>query len=263
MQPPSTRQGAFGARSAAQTAPTIGDRLIGGGRRLGVVLGRLGERERRRRTTPGYTNGDVASATPTGCSDPNVDPGVEPACPSRTGRGARTTCSSTTTSRSTTSPTTRPGTPATAAHLQDEVEFENLAQSSTTKDCNLKQVSFVKPIGEENEHPGYASEPNGSDHLVNLLQTIESSECAKDTMVVVTYDEFGGQWDHVSPPGQGNDNGPHDVWGPGTRIPALIIAPHLKGQLRRRQRPSTTRRRSSPRSSTARASRRSARATRR
>ena len=48
-------------------------------------------------------------------------------------------------------------------------------------------------------------------------------------MVIVTYDEFGGQWDHVSPPGQGNDNGPHDIWGPGTRIPALVIAPHLKG----------------------------------
>jgi phospholipase C len=48
-------------------------------------------------------------------------------------------------------------------------------------------------------------------------------------MVVVTYDEFGGQWDHVSPPGQGNDNGPHYVWGPGTRIPALVLTPHLKG----------------------------------
>src|SRR5262249_10347671 len=50
--------------------------------------------------------------------------------------------------------------------------------------------------------------------------------CAKDTMVVVTYDEFGGQWDHVSPPGFGAA-GPHDQWGPGTRIPALIVAPGL------------------------------------
>ena len=48
-------------------------------------------------------------------------------------------------------------------------------------------------------------------------------------MVIVAYDEFGGQWDHVPPPGQGNDNGPHDIWGPGTRIPALVVAPHLKG----------------------------------
>ena len=90
-------------------------------------------------------------------------------------------------------------------------------------------MSFIKPIGEENEHPGYASEPGGSDHLVSLLQAIENSKCRKNTMVVVTYDEFGGQWDHVSPPGQGNNNGPHDVWGPGTRIPALVLGPHLKG----------------------------------
>jgi phospholipase C len=49
-------------------------------------------------------------------------------------------------------------------------------------------------------------------------------------MVVVTYDEFGGQWDHVSPPGQGGTRGPHDLSGPGTRIPALILAPKLTGQ---------------------------------
>jgi phospholipase C len=48
-------------------------------------------------------------------------------------------------------------------------------------------------------------------------------------MVIVTYDEFGGQWDHVSPPGQGGTPGPHDQWGPGTRIPALILAPRLPG----------------------------------
>src|SRR5205814_7316680 len=93
---------------------------------------------------------------------------------------------------------------------------------------NLKPVSVVKPIGQENEHPGYASEPNGSSHLVSLLQAIEKSKCASNTMVVVTYDEFGGQWDHVSPPGMGGPAGPSDQWGPGTRVPALVIAPFLK-----------------------------------
>ena len=33
----------------------------------------------------------------------------------------------------------------------------------------------------------------------------------------MTYDEFGGQWDHVSPPAV-------DKWGPGTRIPALVLS---------------------------------------
>jgi phospholipase C len=49
-------------------------------------------------------------------------------------------------------------------------------------------------------------------------------------MVVVTYDEFGGQWDHVTPPGQGGKRGPHDVFGPSTRIPALVISPFLRGR---------------------------------
>ncbi len=115
------------------------------------------------------------------------------------------------------------------AHLRDEAEFLQLAASSTKQQCNLKPVSFIKPIGEENEHPGYTNETAGSTHLVKLLDAITQSGCAKDTMIIVTYDEFGGQWDHVPPPGQGNANGPHDQWGPGTRIPALILSPFLRG----------------------------------
>ena len=112
-----------------------------------------------------------------------------------------------------------PGTAARAAHLQDEVNFIKDAQTGA-----LPQVSFVKPLGLENEHPGYASEPNGSDHLVELLKAIESGPEAKSTMVVVTYDEFGGQWDHVSPP---TAAGVSDKWGPGTRIPALVLSPAM------------------------------------
>jgi acid phosphatase len=121
------------------------------------------------------------------------------------------------------------GTAARAEHLRDEQEFIQATQSSADT-CNLRSVSFVKPLGEENEHPGYTSEIRGSNHLVDLLRAIEGSACAKDTMVVVTYDEFGGQWDHVPPPGQaGGPAGPSDKWGPGTRIPALVIAPGLRG----------------------------------
>ena len=85
-------------------------------------------------------------------------------------------------------------------------------------------MSFVKPVGEENEHPGYASQPNGNDHLVELLKAIQAGPQAAKTMVIVTYDEFGGQWDHVKPPTQKKIS---DVFGPGTRIPAIVIAPNL------------------------------------
>jgi acid phosphatase len=102
------------------------------------------------------------------------------------------------------------------SHLRDEEEFIASAENGT-----LPAVSFVKPYGEENEHPGYASEPDGSDHLVDLLKAVTEGDSAGNTLVVVTYDEFGGQWDHVSPPTVDN-------WGPGTRIPALVLARNLK-----------------------------------
>jgi acid phosphatase len=112
-----------------------------------------------------------------------------------------------------------PGKPG-RAHLKDETDFFAAARSG-----RLPTVSFVKPYGAENEHPGYASEPNGSDHLVNLLQAVQSGPQAAHTLVVVTYDEFGGQWDHVAPPGQGRSTpGVHDAFGPSTRIPALLIS---------------------------------------
>ncbi len=40
-------------------------------------------------------------------------------------------------------------------------------------------------------------------------------------LVVVTYDENGGFWDHVAPPRA-------DRWGPGNRIPAFIISPYAR-----------------------------------
>jgi acid phosphatase len=232
MQPPYRPFGAFGAQIPAQTNTTIGDELTAKSIDWAWYAGGWANADGDT-NDPGYTNGSSASSTTTGCSDPNVDPsnrligGVMvptsawPRCPDNLFQYHHQPFNY--------FANYAPGT-AGRAHLQDEKDFTNLAQSSDNKDCNLKAVSFVKPFGDENEHPGYTNEPrgDGDSHLVTLLKMIESSACAKDTMVVVTYDEFGGQWDHVPPPGQGNTNGPFDVWGPGTRVPTLIIAPHLK-----------------------------------
>jgi len=46
----------------------------------------------------------------------------------------------------------------------------------------------------------------------------KASSLWSTTAIVVTYDENGGFWDHVPPPAG-------DRWGPGTRIPTLIISP--------------------------------------
>jgi acid phosphatase len=170
---------------------------------------------------PGWTNGSTVGT----CADPETAKGaVWPNCPNKLFQYHHQPLNY--------FRNFAPGTEARRRHLRDEEEFEALAANSR-RHCRLKRVSIIKPIGAENEHPGYASEHGGSDHLVDLLRAVQRSRCAKHTMVIVTYDEFGGQWDHVPPPGQGSTTpGPHDAMGPGTRIPALTIAPGLRRRFR-------------------------------
>jgi phospholipase C len=218
MQPSFEPSGTFGNKLVPQSNATIGDRLTAKGVDWAWYAGGWADATGQK-DSPGYTNGPGPT-----CSNPNHDPNakyVYPVCPDVVFQYHHQPFSYYT--------NYAPGTPG-RAHLQDEANFLNLISASSKQgnDCDLKPVSFWKPIGEENEHPGYASTANGNSKLVSVLKSIQASGCAKNTMVIVTYDEFGGQWDHVSPPGQGNNNGPHDQFGPGTRIPALIMAPYLK-----------------------------------
>jgi phospholipase C len=108
------------------------------------------------------------------------------------------------------------GTAAKAQHLRDETEFFALARAG-----RLPAVSFVKPLGEVNEHPGYTNVLSGEQHVADLLAALRASPHWKHTAVIVTYDENGGFWDHVAPP-------TIDRWGPGTRVPTLVISPLAK-----------------------------------
>src|SRR5262249_49117140 len=83
---------------------------------------------------------------------------------------------------------------------------------------SLPAVSFVKPGGLENEHPGYSNVAAGDNHAVKLITAIQNSALWNSTVIVVTYDENGGFWDHVPPPHV-------DRWGPGTRVPTIVISP--------------------------------------
>ncbi|HEY3328315.1 MAG TPA: alkaline phosphatase family protein [Novimethylophilus sp.] len=103
-----------------------------------------------------------------------------------------------------------------ALHLKDETEF-----LKAIDDGQLPAVAFYKPIGELNEHPGYADVMAGERHIAELLARIEHSPQWQDTAVIVTYDENGGFWDHVAPPVK-------DRWGPGTRIPTLVVSPFAR-----------------------------------
>jgi phospholipase C len=108
------------------------------------------------------------------------------------------------------------GTRGRAAHLQDEQEFFNDLYGD-----NLPTVSFIKPLGPDNEHPGYANLIRGQQHVADIVNAVQNSSAWSSTAIIITYDENGGRWDHVSPPVR-------DEWGPGTRVPAIIISPFAR-----------------------------------
>ena len=104
--------------------------------------------------------------------------------------------------------------PRSVAHLQDETDFFTDVTNNT-----LPAVCFIKPLGPDNEHPGYASLLQGQMHVSNIVAAVQANPALwAHTAIIVTYDEHGGRWDHVTPPVR-------DIWGPGLRVPGIIISP--------------------------------------
>jgi phospholipase C len=58
----------------------------------------------------------------------------------------------------------------------------------------------------------------GENWTVEVLNAIMRSPEWKHTAVVITWDDFGGFYDHVPPPHV-------DLWGFGPRVPMLLISP--------------------------------------
>ncbi len=108
-----------------------------------------------------------------------------------------------------------PDTQARTDHLKDKAKLFTDLQNT------FPQVAFFKPVGEKNQHPGYSTISAGDDEVKEVVEAIRNSSIWRSTAIIITYDEFGGLWDHVAPP-------VIDRWGPGTRIPAIIVSPFAK-----------------------------------
>jgi phospholipase C len=113
-----------------------------------------------------------------------------------------------------------PGTPERAQHIRDGAEFLAAIDQGT-----LPQVAFYKPAGRLTQHPSYTDIQSGDLHIAELLERLKNSPQWRRMAIIVTYDENGGYWDHVAPP---TGPGWGDRWGPGTRIPTIIVSPYAK-----------------------------------
>jgi acid phosphatase len=104
-----------------------------------------------------------------------------------------------------------------SAHLKD-FDGAFLADAANGK---LPAVAFYKPQGALNQHPGYTNLADGDAHIAEVIEKLQQSPQWKRMLIVVAYDENGGFYDHAAVPAG-------DRWGPGTRIPAIIVSPFAK-----------------------------------
>ena len=117
-----------------------------------------------------------------------------------------------------------PGTEARTRHLRDGGTGDSPISNLFLADAiagKLPAVSFYKPQGNLNMHAGYSDVESGDQHVANVVEHLKKSPQWNHMLIVIAFDENGGWWDPVAPP-EG------DRWGPGSRIPALIVSPFAK-----------------------------------
>lgn len=105
--------------------------------------------------------------------------------------------------------------PALMSHLVSLNEFYEDAKAD-----RLPEVCWIVPTAADSEHPP-ADSARGMWHVTGLVNAVMQSPAWKDTVIIVTWDDFGGFYDHVPPPQV-------DKYGYGPRVPALVISPWSK-----------------------------------
>ncbi len=106
---------------------------------------------------------------------------------------------------------------------QDHVLPVDHVISDIQKD-RLPPVTWIAPRYEVSEHPQY-SFCEGENWSTQVIDAIMKSPMWKSTAIFVTWDDYGGFYDHVAPPQV-------DDFGFGIRVPLLVISPFaLNGEI--------------------------------
>jgi phospholipase C len=100
-------------------------------------------------------------------------------------------------------------------NIRDTSQFYNDLRRN-----RLPSVSWVIPSGVVSEHPT-SSIRTGQAYVTSLLNAIGRSKAWKSTAIFLTWDDWGGFYDHVVPP-------TIDLNGYGFRVPGLVIGPFAR-----------------------------------
>jgi phospholipase C len=84
----------------------------------------------------------------------------------------------------------------------------------------LAQVTWIVPDWKHSDHPGSRS-TEGPDWVANIVNAIGKSPYWNSTAIFITWDDWGGWYDHVNPPKL-------DPMGPGFRVPLIVVSPYAR-----------------------------------
>ncbi len=98
--------------------------------------------------------------------------------------------------------------------------FNDLDFFTDISERRLANVSWVSPPFGFSEHPP-ENITTGMLWVKSLVQAVQDSSYWNNTAIFLTWDEGGGFYDHVTPPS-------FDQYGPGFRVPCIIISPLVK-----------------------------------
>jgi phospholipase C len=103
----------------------------------------------------------------------------------------------------------------------DDVAAGNLPPVSWI-DPRFKDLKVLGPNSNDDHPPSDVLA--GQDLVLTIYHALSSNpDIWKDTLLVITYDEHGGFYDHVAPPAAVDDE--HDFQRLGLRVPALVVSP--------------------------------------
>lgn len=105
--------------------------------------------------------------------------------------------------------------PGTVNHFVDRTQFYGDAANGT-----LPNISWIIPSTADSDHPP-ANLSTGQDWVASIVNALEASPEWNSTVLFLSWDEYGGFYDHVAPPTV-------DAFGDGFRVPMLAIGPYVK-----------------------------------
>ena len=110
----------------------------------------------------------------------------------------------------------------------DNVVIEGSGTQITTDINNglLANVTWVIPAGQNSDHAG-GNQGGGPSWVASIVNAIGQSPFWADTAIIVTWDDWGGWYDHVAPPIR-NSEPYFNSYEYGFRVPLIVVSPYAK-----------------------------------